>query len=499
MNGKGGERGFSTFRTTTLANLIVVPGDRDKRLNLCGFPLTSRTKPPIPLDWSMKLNDSIKFCARRKTFRADRKINFVAELIRHVKRTEATLTVGQLQRLTINPILALIPPAGQEQRLILEGSREKYGVLHPILVDRKKNEILDGRERVAMAIATKQPLKALLLDVDETEKTEIVLAVNLGRRQLTESQLAIIGAQLVHRDGKLSNRQAGKVVGVSHTYVDFALKILDDPELLTAVRKNELPLTGAIRQLREKQGRECRRQSAEGNPSKLVEIRHGDFFRALSDIPAGTIQLIVTDPMYHMAAEFDWQRLGEFANDKLQIGGSMFVMVGNATSIATGTAILKGGSSLKQHWTYGAVYTGPTTSYPNRHVINCFRDVYWFVRIGKGVSHPLFVESVGMDLLKLNGADTTYSEFGQKPESFEELIKRYSRPGDLVVDPFCGGGAVPEACQRHGRRCLASELDVSTFEGLVSRFFGCAPEKVRNSGKTKWGCVAAARTVPSTK
>jgi DNA modification methylase len=104
-----------------------------------------------------------------------------------------------------------------------------------------------------------------------------------------------------------------------------------------------------------------------------------------------------------------------------------------------------------------------------------------------------------MDLLKLNGADTTYSEFGQKPESFEELIKRYSRPGDLVVDPFCGGGAVPEACQRHGRRCLASELDVSTFEGLVSRFFGCAPEKVRNSGKTKWGCVAAARTVPSTK
>jgi tRNA/tmRNA/rRNA uracil-C5-methylase (TrmA/RlmC/RlmD family) len=31
--------------------------------------------------------------------------------------------------------------------------------------------------------------------------------------------------------------------------------------------------------------------------------------------------------------------------------------------------------------------------------------------------------------------------------------------GDLVVDPFCGGGTVPAACQALGRRWLATEID----------------------------------------
>jgi DNA modification methylase len=34
--------------------------------------------------------------------------------------------------------------------------------------------------------------------------------------------------------------------------------------------------------------------------------------------------------------------------------------------------------------------------------------------------------------------------------------------GDLIVDPFAGGGTVPAACKILGRRWLATEIDKET-------------------------------------
>jgi DNA modification methylase len=44
----------------------------------------------------------------------------------------------------------------------------------------------------------------------------------------------------------------------------------------------------------------------------------------------------------------------------------------------------------------------------------------------------------------------------------EYLINRLTQPGDLVVEPFCGGGTIPAACKSTGRRWLASEIDKTT-------------------------------------
>lgn len=44
------------------------------------------------------------------------------------------------------------------------------------------------------------------------------------------------------------------------------------------------------------------------------------------------------------------------------------------------------------------------------------------------------------------------------------IIRDYTRPGDLVVDPFCGGGTTALACAMDGRRCITSEMDPATFE-----------------------------------
>jgi len=49
----------------------------------------------------------------------------------------------------------------------------------------------------------------------------------------------------------------------------------------------------------------------------------------------------------------------------------------------------------------------------------------------------------------------------------DRLIARYSNPGDLVHDPFCGLGTVPFRALKLGRRGSGSELDPKSFADSV--------------------------------
>ena len=50
----------------------------------------------------------------------------------------------------------------------------------------------------------------------------------------------------------------------------------------------------------------------------------------------------------------------------------------------------------------------------------------------------------------------------QKPlQPLEMLVNAFSKPGDLVLDPFCGSGSSLLAAKRGGRDFLGMELDLS--------------------------------------
>jgi DNA modification methylase len=44
-----------------------------------------------------------------------------------------------------------------------------------------------------------------------------------------------------------------------------------------------------------------------------------------------------------------------------------------------------------------------------------------------------------------------------KPQIAGEIVREYSKPGDIVVDPFCGSGTVPLEAARSGRVAFASD------------------------------------------
>ena len=50
--------------------------------------------------------------------------------------------------------------------------------------------------------------------------------------------------------------------------------------------------------------------------------------------------------------------------------------------------------------------------------------------------------------------------FARRPYNvISRLIEHYSKPGDIVVDPFCGGGTTCVAAKELRRRYIAYEID----------------------------------------
>jgi site-specific DNA-methyltransferase (adenine-specific) len=63
-----------------------------------------------------------------------------------------------------------------------------------------------------------------------------------------------------------------------------------------------------------------------------------------------------------------------------------------------------------------------------------------------------------------------------KPFSvLEALVRQWSRPGDLILDPFAGSASIPAAALRLGRGAACSELEQDWAERAAARLKGMAP------------------------
>ena len=59
---------------------------------------------------------------------------------------------------------------------------------------------------------------------------------------------------------------------------------------------------------------------------------------------------------------------------------------------------------------------------------------------------------------------------GGKPvDLMRALVRDYSRPGDLIVDPCAGGGTTLRAAVIEGRRAIGAEIDPDTYAKAVER------------------------------
>ena len=185
---------------------------------------------------------------------------------------------------------------------------------------------------------------------------------------------------------------------------------------------------------------------------KGIEVRLGDFRELSKDIESDSIHLIATDPPYGNAFLGLWDDLGRVAARVLAPGR---FLVSYSGILCFPTAF----DALRRHLDYHSI------GGLNNHGPNCR---LWCRGVWE-VMHPVLffmkppVPSAGHrwfgNLLDSPTTDKRYHEWGQSAGPFRYIIERLTDPGELVFDPFLGGGTTAAAAQQLGRRFIGHEID----------------------------------------
>lgn len=203
----------------------------------------------------------------------------------------------------------------------------------------------------------------------------------------------------------------------------------------------------AAHERRDRQAAEDARFVDENPPN--IDLRLGHLATALDDL-AGTVDAIITDPPYERDALPLLGDLRDLATRLLKPDGVMVVMFGTYY-LREAFNLLDGG--VPYRWT--AAYLTPGA-----------HAVHYHARITQGWK-PLLVYGGGPrfhDVFTSPGDDKRHHMWGQSFGGFLALVDTFSRPGQLVVDPFLGGGTTALACQRLQRSFVGCDIDPAAVE-----------------------------------
>jgi DNA modification methylase len=184
----------------------------------------------------------------------------------------------------------------------------------------------------------------------------------------------------------------------------------------------------------------------------LDHITTGDALELTRALPDESIDLVFCDPPYlkrHVeAGVYSW--LARESSRVLKPGG--FCLAYTATQWLP-TVLNQMNQHLTFFWLCILRYDDSGGYAYNRRAIIRHTPILVFVK-GQGTPQTSF-----LDCATGEGADKRFHIWGQNERTASYYIDCFSRPDDLVFDPFCGGGTVPYVCKQIHRHFIAFELD----------------------------------------
>jgi len=193
-----------------------------------------------------------------------------------------------------------------------------------------------------------------------------------------------------------------------------------------------------------------------------VTLMHGDFRERLSELPDGSVDLILTDPPY---PKDDLHLYGELAETAARLLGPRGLLIAYAGNFFIPQII----EMMSEHLTYGWTFchlmeTGSRSRIMGRHIMQSWKPCFAFSQ-GTWPS-AAWVDS---DVVVSPKAEKDDYEWQQSIGPAEWFIENYSPPTGLVVDPFLGVGTFGAAAVGMGRRFVGVELDAGRFEKASER------------------------------
>jgi ParB-like chromosome segregation protein Spo0J len=217
-----------------------------------------------------------------------------------------------------------------------------------------------------------------------------------------------------------------------------------------------------IRLVAERKAAEAQANADEPSLPDGVDLRLGDFREVLKDLD-GTVDAVITDPPY--PAEFLplFDDLSAVAERILKPGGICAVMVGQSYLPQIMQAL---GTHLAYHWTLAYLTPGGQAVQLWQRKVNTFwKPVLVYV---KGEYAGDWLGDVSRS--DVNDNDKAHHHWGQSESGTADLVARLTKPGQIVVDPFLGGGTTAVVAHDLGRRFAGCDVDETCIATATARF-----------------------------
>lgn len=190
--------------------------------------------------------------------------------------------------------------------------------------------------------------------------------------------------------------------------------------------------------------------SVNGEKMVINQILTGDSRELCKDIPDHSIDLIFTDPPYLREYLYLYDWLASEAPRMLKPGGFLAVYVG----IYHLANVVKRMDTMEFFMELVILGGGYGSMLWQRRVIGSHKCILLYRPMG-GTGLP---RCNIVSWFRGTGQDKRFHVWGQDEASARYYIDCLSKTGDLVLDPFCGGGTTPAMCKVLGRSCIAFEI-----------------------------------------
>ncbi len=380
-------------------------------------------------------------------------------------------------------------------------SIQRYGLFHPIVVDKDLNLLMGERRlRAHKLLGLKEIEVKFIEDADELTKKEMEIEENLKRKNFTwqeevKAKLEVdrikrklYGSAVKGHGGgwglKETARSLGESIGTVGQDVKLAKALEEHPELAKEKNKNaawkkylrirEEELTGALV-----------KKTVKVSDVKIEEVLVcGDSSQKLKELESESVDLVLTDPPF--AINLDKQTKFKDAWGKVYEDEKYGVLDTLEKVIKECYRVLKNDRHMYiffgyQHfnkvkemledvgfsvspvpifWNKGSGGSGGNPySYANAIEIAflCMKGRRELNK--KGMSNVFTVDRVPPQK-KIHPT--------QKPTSLlRRLIEQSTLPGELVIDPYAGSGSTLVAALEVGRKCWGCELDKDKYNAAA--------------------------------
>jgi hypothetical protein len=170
-----------------------------------------------------------------------------------------------------------------------------------------------------------------------------------------------------------------------------------------------------------------------------------------------SVDAIITDPPYPREFLDLYSELARLAKGCLAPTGILAVMCGQSYLPEVFDRMCE---HLPYRWTMSYYTPGPFFPQWQRNILITWKPVLLF----GSCEGRRFLDSIRSDT-----SDKRFHEWGQSESGMLDLVEKITQPGQLVCDPFLGGGTTGVACLALGRRFVGCDSDPQCVEKARQR------------------------------